>query len=73
MMDDRNLTERGVDNSIEGKIKHAAGHVKDAVGGLTGDKSLQTEGKIDQLKGKLQDGLGEAQMDVDRGLRGDKI
>jgi uncharacterized protein YjbJ (UPF0337 family) len=66
MADERSLTERGLDNSLEGKIKHAAGHVKDAVGGLTGDKSLQTEGKIDQLKGKLQDGLGEVQRDLDK-------
>lgn len=66
MADDRNLTERGLDNSLEGKLKHAAGHVKDAVGGLTGDKSLQAEGKIDQLKGKLQDGLGEVQRDLDK-------
>jgi uncharacterized protein YjbJ (UPF0337 family) len=72
-MDDRTLGERGAENSLKGKISHAAGHVKDALGGLTGDKSLQTEGKVDQLKGKLQDGLGEAQMDIDRGLRGDKL
>jgi uncharacterized protein YjbJ (UPF0337 family) len=68
MADERNLTERGIDNSIEGKIKHAAGHVKDAIGGLTGDKSLQAEGKVDQLKGKLQDGLGEVQRDLDKPL-----
>jgi uncharacterized protein YjbJ (UPF0337 family) len=66
MMDERSLTERGLDNSLEGKVKHAAGHVKDALGGLTGDKSLQTEGKVDQLKGKLQDGLGEVQRDLDK-------
>ena len=66
MADERSLTERGLDNSLEGKLKHAAGHVKDAVGGLTGDKSLQTEGKVDQLKGKLQDGLGEIQRDLDK-------
>lgn len=65
-MEDKNLTERGLDNSLEGKVKHAAGHVKDAVGGLTGDHSLQTEGKVDQLKGKLQDGLGKVQRDLDR-------
>jgi uncharacterized protein YjbJ (UPF0337 family) len=66
MEDERSLTERGLDNSLKGKITHAAGHVKDALGGLTGDKSLQTEGKVDQLKGKLQDGLGEVQRDLDR-------
>ena len=69
MEDERNLTERGIDNSITGKIKHAAGHVKDALGGLTGDKSLQAEGKVDQLKGKLQDGLGEVQRDLDKPVR----
>jgi uncharacterized protein YjbJ (UPF0337 family) len=66
MMEDKSLTERGLDNSLEGKVKHAAGHVKDALGGLTGDHSLQTEGKVDQLKGKLQDGLGKVQRDLDR-------
>ncbi|MBW3573041.1 MAG: CsbD family protein [Gemmatimonadetes bacterium] len=69
MADERNLTERGVDNSLKGKIKHAAGHVKDALGGLTGDKSMQAEGKVDQLKGKLQDGLGAVQRDLDRPAR----
>ena len=64
-MDDRNLTERGVDNSLKGKIKHAAGHVKDAIGGLTGDKSMQAEGKVDQVKGKVQDKFGEVQRDLD--------
>jgi uncharacterized protein YjbJ (UPF0337 family) len=66
MMEDKSLTERGLDNSLEGKVKHAAGHVKDALGGLTGDSSMQTEGKVDQLKGKLQDGLGKVQRDLDR-------
>lgn len=72
-MDERNLTERGVDNSLKGKITHAAGHVKDALGGLTGDKSMQAEGKVDQLKGKLQDGLGGVQRDLDRPARNDGL
>ena len=68
-MEDKSLTERGLDNSLKGKITHAAGHVKDALGGLTGDRSMQTEGKVDQLKGKLQDGLGEVQRDLDKPVR----
>jgi uncharacterized protein YjbJ (UPF0337 family) len=64
--DDRTLGERGVDNSIEGKTDHVKGHIKDAVGGLTGDTSLQAEGKADQMKGKLQDKLGEAERKLDR-------
>jgi len=69
MSDDRNLTERGIDNSLEGKAKDLKGRVKDAIGGLTGDSSLQGEGKMDRLEGNLQDKLG----DVQRKLDGDRI
>ncbi len=65
-IDDRTLGERGVENSVEGKTDHAKGHIKDAIGGLTGDNSLQAEGKADQLKGKVQDKIGEAQRKLDR-------
>lgn len=68
-MDDRSLTERGAENSLKGKLTDAAGRVKDALGGLTGDTSLQAEGKVDQLKGNLQDGLGQVQRDLDRPVR----
>lgn len=66
MADDRDLTEKGIDHSVEGKADHIKGHVKDAVGGLTGDKSLQAEGKADQLKGKVKDAFGKAERDIDR-------
>ena len=42
------------------------GKLKDALGGLTGDTSLQGEGKMDQLKGKVQDTFGKAQRDLDK-------
>jgi uncharacterized protein YjbJ (UPF0337 family) len=61
----RSLTDRGLENSAEGKAEHLKGHVKDAIGGLTGDSSLQAEGKMDQLKGKVKDTLGKVQRDVD--------
>jgi uncharacterized protein YjbJ (UPF0337 family) len=32
----------------------AKGKVKESVGGMTGDKDLQAEGKVDQLKGSLE-------------------
>ena len=63
---DRDLTSQGVDDSAEGKARHLKGHLKDAVGGLTGDKSLQAEGKIDQVAGKLQDKFGKAERKIDR-------
>lgn len=62
----RDLTSRGVENSVEGKAKDLKGRIKDAAGGLTGDSSLQAEGKMDRLKGKLQDTLGRAQREIDK-------
>ena len=62
----RNLTDQGIEDSAEGKARHLKGHVKDAVGGLTGDTSLQAEGKLDQATGKVQDALGKAERKIDR-------
>jgi uncharacterized protein YjbJ (UPF0337 family) len=67
MHEDRDLTTRGAANNLEGTGDSIKGHVKDGVGGLTGDSSLQAEGKVDQLKGKAKDALG----DVQRALGGD--
>jgi uncharacterized protein YjbJ (UPF0337 family) len=66
MADERNLTERGIDHSAEGKVDHVKGHIKDAVGGLTGDSSLQAEGKGDQLKGKVKDAVGKVERKLDK-------
>ena len=65
---DRDLTSQGLDDSAEGKARHLKGHLKDAVGGLTGDSSLQAEGKLDEVSGKLQDKLGKAERKLDRNL-----
>ena len=60
-MADRDLTSRGAENSAEGTASNLKGKLKDAAGGLTGDSSLQAEGKLDQAKGKIQDTLGDVQ------------
>ena len=65
MADDKNLTDDGLENSAKGKASDVKGKVKDAVGGLTGDSSLQAEGKMDQAKGKVQDAFGKAERKVD--------
>lgn len=61
---DEQTYDQGVSDSISGKTDHAKGHVKDAVGGLTGDSSLQAEGKLDQLKGKVQDVVGKIERKI---------
>jgi uncharacterized protein YjbJ (UPF0337 family) len=38
-------------------VDEAAGRVKEAAGSLTGDKDLKNEGKIDQAKSSVKDGV----------------
>lgn len=47
-------------NRIEGKATEVKGSIKEAVGKLTGNDSLQVEGKADKLAGKAQAKAGEA-------------
>ena len=47
-------------NQVEGTTQDLGGRVKDAVGGLTGDTSLQAEGKADQGIGQLKGFGGKA-------------
>lgn len=63
-MADRNLRNKGDENRVEGLGDDIKGRVKDAVGGLTGDESMQAEGKIDRAKGKLKDTVGRIQQDM---------
>ena len=67
-MADRDMMDQGAQDSLEGKGKDLKGRVKDAIGGLTGDKSLQGEGKLDELKGHVQDKLGQGEQDLGRNL-----
>ncbi len=63
--DHKTLGEQGAEDSLRGKGNDLKGKVKDAVGGLTGDSSLQAEGKLDQAKGKVQDTFGKGERKLD--------
>jgi uncharacterized protein YjbJ (UPF0337 family) len=43
---------------IKGSGNQAKGAIKEAVGKITGDKKLETEGKTDKLAGKVQNAVG---------------
>ena len=60
----RNLENEGIENSLEGKTDDLKGRLKDAVGGLTGDESLQAEGKIDRVKGQMKDKVGPIDFEI---------
>jgi uncharacterized protein YjbJ (UPF0337 family) len=66
LVTDKDLSQQGTENSLKGTGNDLKGKLKDAAGGLTGDSSLQAEGKWDQLKGKVQDTIGKGQRELDR-------
>ena len=43
----------------KGTADKAKGAIKDAAGKVTGDKKLQTEGKIDKAKGSMHNVAGD--------------
>lgn len=47
------------DDRIDGTFRNAAGHVQDAVGGLTGDHVTQARGKLDEVSGSFQNTVGK--------------
>ena len=44
---------------IKGAADKAKGAMKDAAGKVTGDKELQTEGKLDKAKGAAHNAAGD--------------
>lgn len=47
-------------DKVSGLGNQAGGTIKEGVGNLTGDKQTQTEGQAQNLKGKVQETLGDA-------------
>ena len=44
---------------VKGAADKAKGAIKDTAGKMTGDKELQSEGKIDKAKGALHNAAGD--------------
>jgi len=45
---------------VKGAADQVKGAIKDTVGKVTGDRELQTEGKIDKAKGSMHNAVGDA-------------
>jgi uncharacterized protein YjbJ (UPF0337 family) len=60
---------------IKGATNQATGEVKKQVGKLTGDRSTQAKGQAREIKGKVQQGVGDSKeslrrdSDLDRSSR----
>lgn len=46
-------------DEVKGAGKEARGHVKDAVGKMTGDDKLRADGAADKVEGKVQKTAGK--------------
>jgi uncharacterized protein YjbJ (UPF0337 family) len=44
---------------VKGAADKAKGAIKDAAGKVTGDKELQSEGKLDKAKGAAHEAMGD--------------
>ena len=51
-------------DEIKGKFNRAKGEVKEKVGEVTDNPSLEAEGAKDKLKGNIQEGIGAAKRKV---------
>ena len=45
--------------NIEGGLDQAKGKIKEVAGAATGDQELEGEGKLEDLKGKVKDKVGD--------------
>ena len=43
---------------IEGSVEQAKGKIKEIAGKVTGDSKLESDGKSDQVAGKIQNAVG---------------
>ena len=51
-------------DQVKGRATEVKGDVKEAAGKMVGNQKLQGEGLVDQAKGKVQAGLGDAKEKV---------
>jgi uncharacterized protein YjbJ (UPF0337 family) len=51
--------DTGFQDHLEGTGDQVEGRTKQASGGLTGDRTQQGEGVLDEIKGKVKDTLGD--------------
>jgi uncharacterized protein YjbJ (UPF0337 family) len=51
-------------SQIKGEFKKAKGKIKEVTGKVTGDKTLEIEGKVEQAAGDLQIQYGKLKSDL---------
>lgn len=57
--------QSGHRNVVDGGNRDVKGKVESTVGGVTGDARMQSDGQLDQDKGKTQKAVGKVQEKID--------
>jgi uncharacterized protein YjbJ (UPF0337 family) len=55
-------------NERQGKVDQAKGKIKQAVGTLTGDDNLKSEGEVDEKVGKVEAAIGRTGKTISVGI-----
>ena len=58
--EDRGLQYLKQENDMDGQMDKVKGRVKQAVGDLTNNKRLKTEGKLDEFRGTVKNKIDKA-------------
>lgn len=53
-------------NTVKGVGNQVAGNAKEAAGKLTGDKTLEAEGRLQELKGDAQRAAGKVEEKIEK-------
>jgi len=51
-------------DEVEGKVENVTGKIKEGIGNVTGDRSLEAEGEADQVEGQSQETWGKLKRGV---------
>jgi uncharacterized protein YjbJ (UPF0337 family) len=55
-------------DQTKGRVEEVKGKVKEVAGKITGNKELEQKGKLQNLKGQVQSGFGDAKEDVKKAV-----
>ena len=56
-------------DQVNGRAETAKGNIKEAAGKLVGNERLASEGKADQVAGKVQSTVGDVKSNVGHGIK----
>lgn len=57
--------KRSTKNQIKGRGRELKGHIKEKTGRATNNRSLQAEGAMERMGGKIQKKAGDVEKDLD--------